>query len=108
MADGQDRSKDAFAATVAADSVAATVRMPAGDAALDGTTLKVPTPDGSLDATTLPVVTIEQGASSLPTTSAARIGRYAVLRKLGEGGMGVVLVGYDESLDRKAAVKVLH
>jgi predicted Ser/Thr protein kinase len=38
----------------------------------------------------------------------ARLSRYHVLHKLGEGGMGSVYVGYDEALDRRAALKVLH
>ncbi|WAS95864.1 protein kinase domain-containing protein [Nannocystis punicea] len=37
-----------------------------------------------------------------------RIGRYTVLKLLGEGGMGVVYACFDDQLDRKIAVKILH
>jgi serine/threonine-protein kinase len=35
-------------------------------------------------------------------------GRYTVLDKLGQGGMGVVIAAYDSRLDRRVAIKLLH
>ena len=36
------------------------------------------------------------------------IGPYRVLKELGRGGLGVVLHGYDENLDRPVAIKLIH
>ncbi len=36
-----------------------------------------------------------------------QIGRFAVLRELGRGAMGVVYAGYDEELDRRVAIKLV-
>lgn len=43
----------------------------------------------------------------LATFRAALRGQYAVQRELGRGGMGIVLLGRDERLDRSVAIKVL-
>ncbi|MCY1061821.1 protein kinase [Nannocystis sp. SCPEA4] len=37
-----------------------------------------------------------------------RVGRFAVLRRVGAGGMGVVYAAYDEQLDRRIALKLVH
>jgi tetratricopeptide (TPR) repeat protein/tRNA A-37 threonylcarbamoyl transferase component Bud32 len=36
------------------------------------------------------------------------VGRYRLLQRLGEGGMGTVYAAYDDSLDRKIAIKLIR
>ncbi len=38
----------------------------------------------------------------------ALVGRYVVIERIGEGGMGVVYRAYDPELDRKVAIKLLQ
>jgi tetratricopeptide (TPR) repeat protein/predicted Ser/Thr protein kinase len=37
-----------------------------------------------------------------------RLGRYVILGRLGQGGMGVVYSAFDDTLDRKVAIKVMR
>jgi tetratricopeptide (TPR) repeat protein/predicted Ser/Thr protein kinase len=43
-----------------------------------------------------------------PERTALRLGHYVLLHTLGRGGMGVVYAAYDERLDRRVAIKLLH
>jgi eukaryotic-like serine/threonine-protein kinase len=62
-----------------------------------------------LDATTRPAPMPRRRASK-PTHERLpeRLGRYLVLDRIGQGGMGVVVSAYDPELDRKLAIKLLR
>lgn len=51
---------------------------------------------------------VEDAAAEVETTEGARIGRYFLLSRLGQGGVGVVHLGYDPELHRRVAIKVLR
>jgi serine/threonine protein kinase len=47
------------------------------------------------------------GVPRADETRARRIGRYIITGRIGQGGMGMVYRGLDESLEREVAVKTL-
>ncbi len=70
------------------------------------------TPQASLgqtvDASPLVETVTDLQEKTVISGSVLRIGRYVLLRKIGEGAMGMVYAAYDEDLDRKVAIKVVH
>ncbi len=49
----------------------------------------------------------ERSDPSPPLERGALLGRYIVLERIGQGGMGIVYSAYDPALDRKVALKLL-
>jgi serine/threonine-protein kinase len=88
----------------------------AGDAALREAVAKLLAHDRAAGADFLaqpPTLVVEamrggEPSASPPLGQPDRLGRFAVERKLGEGGMGAVYMGYDALLDRRVALKLLH
>lgn len=60
-------------------------------------------PDLDQQATRARLVTRMFGKAFEPT----RVGRFALLARVGAGAMGIVHAGYDETLDRKVAIKLI-
>jgi len=59
--------------------------------------------NSQLSAPTLP----HRRASSLKKAASTRVGRYVLLHEIGRGSMGVVHAAYDDTLDRKVALKFI-
>jgi serine/threonine protein kinase len=64
-----------------------------------------PLPAPRTAAVTKPAKT--NGAAEAAVPELRRLGKYQILRRLGEGGMGAVYLGYDEEPGRQVAIKLL-
>jgi tetratricopeptide (TPR) repeat protein/predicted Ser/Thr protein kinase len=71
-----------------------------------GVSVPAPPPDDDLEAHRLKASAKEKLFGR--PQEAVRIGRFPVLKRLGEGGMGIVYAAYDPELDRKIAIKLIR
>jgi len=78
------------------------------DPALMATARGTPDPSVVDDASLRDQIARAEIRSRMFGGHAPTIGRYTVLHPLGSGGMGTVFAAYDDRLDRRIAIKVLH
>ena len=87
---------------------AATPNHKLDDPALIATAQGTPEPSAVDDTSLRDKIARAQVRSRMFGGHAPTIGRYTVLQPLGSGGMGTVFAAYDDRLDRRIAIKVLH
>jgi len=74
-----------------------------------GTAVLTPPPaprDGAVDAT-LPRTPAPRAGAAAMSAVPAQIGRYQIIERVGQGGMGILYRGIDPVLDREVAIKVM-
>jgi TolB-like protein len=65
-------------------------------------------PPGVITALIAEMLHAEPADPSPPLTPGARVGRYAVIRRIGRGGFGAVYEAHDGALHRLVALKMFH
>lgn len=89
-------------------TMAATPNSRVDDPALMATARGTPEPSAVEDSSLRDQIARAEIRKRMFGGHAPTIGRYTVLHPLGSGGMGTVFAAYDDRLDRRIAIKVLH
>ncbi len=91
-----------YAATMTPQLAGPTLDMVPVSISRRGSRASDPPPDGTLD---LPAG--DHAPEALPLDPGQKIGHFVIRKRLGEGGMGIVLAGHDADLGRPVAIKLV-